>query len=243
MVLVEKEGYALLSCDPGRDYYNSVMAIYLEPHKRNGEIWLYDYVNDNLSNLKIKKLPSMTEGVFRPLGIEIHEPSSTVYIANIGPGGPKLEIFKLDRSTLTLTYKSTFAHADLVAPNSIHALNEHSLIVSQDHFWPSRQKKFLAALEVYLTLPLTRVLHIDLSTSTATTIARQPFGNGVAVINASSPNPILAIASSSRAAIYLYTLSLSSSIPTLTVQRRHEPHPPPHIPNSGTRRLELVADV
>lgn len=126
-------------------------------------------------------------------------------------------MFNLDIESLTARYIQTIEHPLLHAPNSIAIINGHELYVTNDHHVTKRQSTLISNFETYLGAPTGTVVHLSLKETevNAKVVARVPFANGIEILNAST----IAIASSSRAAVYLFdtlnptTLKYNSKIP------------------------------
>jgi arylesterase/paraoxonase len=114
-----------------------------------------------------------------------------------------IEVFSLTPSTATATYIKTFQHDLLNAPNSIHSLGDGKLYVTVDHYFHARFSGLLSKIETFAGPPIAGVVFIDINDATsARYVARLPFANGIAALNATS----LVVASSSKAGLYFYTI-------------------------------------
>lgn len=206
VLLDENLALALLSCDAGRDKWNTVMGTFL-PHEKlpNGRLYLYDYANTKLKeDKKLKQLTFVNfpnENDFHPLGIELDPETSTLYAVSHAQAGSCIEIFQLSIKDATLTHVQTFRHPLLHAPNSIRSLGNGQLYVTNDHMFRARVSPLLAKVETFSGLPGGTVVYTDVKQPDTTKIvARVPFANGIAELNSTT----FAVASSSKAGVYLY---------------------------------------
>ncbi|KAK6223432.1 hypothetical protein LQW54_000550 [Pestalotiopsis sp. IQ-011] len=220
-LLIESAGVAILPCDPGRERRNTIMGFFIPGPVSSAELYLYDYkdaATPDSESLKRLELVDYAPGDdFHSLGMAFDEASSTLFVANHRHDGPKIEMFKLDQSTLQAKHIRSIAHPLIHGPNAIAIKNSNELFMTNDHHFTMAQSRFLAQAETYLALPLGTVVHVDVSdpeTTKATVVARVPFANGVELINQTT----LAVASSSKARVYLYNIvdnSGSTSAPEL----------------------------
>ncbi|KAL7620203.1 hypothetical protein AAE478_009196 [Parahypoxylon ruwenzoriense] len=163
---------------------------------------------------------------FHTLGMAYDEKTSTLFVVNHRRNGPTIEMFTLDTDAFTAKHTRTIRHSLLHAPNSVALLDSHELLVTNDHYFLVKQWPLLAHMETYLSLPFGSVVHVDISSLLedpsnavkAHVIARVPFANGIEFLNETT----VAVATTSRASVYLYTItnnpstSRKSSPPTLT---------------------------
>jgi len=200
---------AYISCDPGRDRWNTVMGNLRDPVWQTGDIYLYDYARHNpkkpgkIAPLDLAGFPVAYSKVFHPLGIAVDAKNRLLYVVNHGPPDPSIEIFRLTNGGRNATYVKTFTSPALNAPNSVAPLNAEEIIVSNDHYFTFEANKALHNVENYLGLPLPTVVHINTRTGISHNLARVPFANGVAVINSTH----FAVASTSTQRIRIYTYS------------------------------------
>lgn len=219
VVLEEEVGVAFLSCDPGRDRWNTVMGIFQPPLSNhadsdgdndndndNGKIWIYNYTTPNLPDnsalrpLLLLNFPHKHD--LHPLGIEYHHQTSTLYVINHSRHHRSvLEIFKLDMAAATATHVHTFSHHLLHAPNAIHVLAPGKLLVTNDHHFRAAVFPVVSKVETFSGLPGGTVVYVDVQEPEQTKVlARVPFANGVRLVNAST----VAVASSSKAGVYFF---------------------------------------
>lgn len=149
------------------------------------------------------------------------EESSTLFAANHAAAGPRIEVFSLDLDRLVATHAGTIQHPLIHGPNSMALVSSRELYVSNDHYFLARQSTLLARTESFLGLALGTVVHVKLSgdkpadVQEARVVARAAFANGVEMLNSTA----VAVASTSRSAVYLYerrpdgSLTYRSSVP------------------------------
>jgi len=141
------------------------------------------------------------------LGITYDPGSKSLFVVNHAASGTRLETFRLNRERLEAKHIASISDPLLGTANSVVAVNSATLLVSNDHFFARRSHGWLATLETYLALPLASLVRVDLDITRAqgppkvTVLARLPFANGVAVLNGTT----VAVASTARAAVYIYT--------------------------------------
>ncbi|KAL1612074.1 hypothetical protein SLS60_000297 [Paraconiothyrium brasiliense] len=201
VLLDEGLGVAILSCDEGRDKWNTVMGAYhADDTLENGRLWLYDYVDtDAIQPLAFKNFPN--EDDFHPLGLELDKTTSTLYVVSHAQSGSCIEVFQLEVISKSLTYVRTIRHPLLHAPNSIETVGDGKLYVTNDHMFRSRVSPIMSKVETFSGLPGGTVVYIDLAEpEAARVVARVPFANGIARLNST----ILAVASTSKAGVYFY---------------------------------------
>ncbi|OAA48033.1 Six-bladed beta-propeller, TolB-like protein [Beauveria brongniartii RCEF 3172] len=224
-VLLKERQLAITACDPGRDNWNVVMGIKIPGELPQAELFAYNYATSGagagaLTPFKIIGFPGV--GDFRALGLEIDEPTSTLFVTSHAQAGPRIEVFHLDLDRFTATHAATLTHPLLNQPNSIQLLGGggggHELYVSNDHYFTARKTPVLAKIETLLGLPFASVVHVsldpvDYAVQSARVVARLPFANGVALVNETT----LAVASSSGGAVHLYRVGADRSL-TLTTK-------------------------
>ena len=214
ILLDENLALAVLSCDAGRDQWNTVMGTF-RPHENlaNGRLYLYDYAKTG--SKEEKKLRQLTfvnfpnENDFHPLGIELDPETSTLYAVSHAQAGSCIEIFQLSIKAATLTHVQTFRHPLIHAPNSIRSLGNSKLYVTNDHMFRARVSPLLAKVETFSGLPGGTVVYTDTQRPETTKIvARVPFANGIAELNSTT----FAVASSSKAGVYLYEVQADHNL-------------------------------
>ncbi|KAI0881276.1 uncharacterized protein GGS22DRAFT_73141 [Annulohypoxylon maeteangense] len=225
-LLIESKGLAILSCDPGRESYNTVMGIFLPGPVPSANIFAYDYTDasapDSKSLKRFEILGYEPGADFHTLGIAFDEATSTLFVANHRKDGPAVEMFTLDLAAFTAKHFRTIRHPLLHGPNSIALMNSRELLITNDHYFLTEEYPTLALLETYLGLPLGTVVHVDISALLAdptgevkaTVVAHVPFANGIKFLNEST----IAVASTTKLAVYFYDFKQAeaASVPTLS---------------------------
>lgn len=147
---------------------------------------------------------------FHPLGIEYEAATSILYVINHSRhSGSVIEIFKVSVQDNTATHIRTFQHPLLHAPNSIQALGDGKLFVTNDHWMRAAVSPLLSKIETFAGIPSGSIVYTDVNDPDSTKIlARVPFANGVTLLNATT----LAVASSSKAGIYFFTVNVDRSL-------------------------------
>lgn len=79
-------------------------------------------------------------------------------------------------------------------------INEHSLYITNDHYFRSRYNPWLSKIETWFAPPIGNVIRFDLDTNTAFHLDRIAFANGVALMNKNT----LAVASTTKLEVYIY---------------------------------------
>ena len=166
-----------------------------------GQLYLYDYTSTSTvpEPLQLLDFPA-SQTDFHPLGIEYHAESKTLYVINHAQAGTRLELFRLWPQDHAATHLKTIIHPQIHSPNSLAVIDEHSLYITNDHFFLSRFHPWLAQLETWLGPSSGNVIHFNIQTNAATVLDHIAFTNGVALIN----NRTLAVASSSNLKVYIY---------------------------------------
>ncbi|KAF2501860.1 putative paraoxonase [Lophium mytilinum] len=209
----EAMGLAILSCDAGRDSWNTVLGYFNIEAGVSGGLYLYDYSNTDLSDdealkrITFSNFPS-SETDFHPLGIEYYAPTSTLYVVNHARSGSAVEIFQLSISDAIATHVGTLKHPLLPTPNAIVAINEAEIFVSNDHHFRVRFNPVLAKMETYVGIPGGSVVHINLAKNITRTVARVPMANGIKFLNETT----LAVSSSSTESVRLYNVTESRDL-------------------------------
>lgn len=182
------------------NHLTSLQGIYRNP-EHQGQLYLYDYTFTSTipEPLQLLDFPA-GQADFHPLGIEYHSESKTLYVINHAQAGTRLELFRLWPEDRAATHLKTIIHPQIHSPNSLAVIDEHSLYITNDHFFLSRYHPWLAQIETWLGPPTGNVIHFDLKTDSATVLDRTAFTNGVALINKKT----LAVASSSNLKVYIY---------------------------------------
>ncbi|KAE8153814.1 hypothetical protein BDV25DRAFT_148836 [Aspergillus avenaceus] len=211
-LMVEEDGVAILSCDAGRDRWNTVMGTFPEDPSQvpSGELIIYHYTSQKESINRVTFLDYPAANNFHPLGVEYHRPSNTLFVCNHHPNGSRLDVFSMDlsKSEATATYRSTIADPVLKGPNSVVAISDHELYVSNDHYFLKRYNPWLSTIETYAGIPGGAVAYVNVKSGTVRPVAHVPFANGVVQLN----ETVLAVASTSTARVYLYQIQPDRSL-------------------------------
>lgn len=173
----------------------------------NGGLWIYDYSSglpdsEALKPLSLKKFFNANN--FHPLGIEYEVGTSTLYVVNHARNASVIEMFKVFAKAGTATHIGTLKHDLIHAPNSIHALGDGKLFVTNDHYFHARLSPLLSNIETWAGVPIASVVYVDVNKpETGKIVARLPFANGVTMLNSTT----LAVGASSKAGVYFYEVT------------------------------------
>ncbi|KAI5204903.1 hypothetical protein AUEXF2481DRAFT_39938 [Aureobasidium subglaciale EXF-2481] len=211
LVVDEKAGYVVLSCDESRDGWNTVMGIFTTPPTKNGALYLYDYSRPTPSLESIRLLSTPEDYSFHPLGLSLNLATNTLIAVNHATSGSRLDLFHFSRLGNSATFIRSISSPYLRAPNAAVQISDTSVLVTNDHFFTPRSNGFMNKLETYLGLPFGGITHVDLQTGAATQLSRLAYANGIAILNETT----LAVASSSLAKIFFYSIDKSTFPPTL----------------------------
>ncbi|CAK3797477.1 Hypothetical predicted protein [Lecanosticta acicola] len=240
LALNEQEGWVLLSCDPGRDEWNTVMGTFLNPTKALGTgLFLYRYAENapETNTPEMLRLLPFEDGHadFHPLGLDHHAASQTLFVANHAASGSKIEIYHFDPVQVSATLLTTLEGEDsqILTPNSIAAISGTEFLFTNDHYFRVRDHPLLAKVETYAGIPGGGVVHVRLSPDgdgrEVTPLARIAFANGVVLLNEST----VAVASSGSAAIFLYHMTTTTNETTAA---------PPKLTPTGRIALPFIPD-
>ncbi|KAL4910541.1 hypothetical protein BDW74DRAFT_164436 [Aspergillus multicolor] len=227
-ILVPEDGFAILSCDPGRDLWNTVMGTFYHDHAKipNGKLWLYDYANDlHLQDTEGEKdekdvvkqiifTDTPSDFTFHPLGLDFHRSSNTLFVANHALSGSRLETFTLDTNGKipVARWVKSISHPLMPGPNSLIALNENELYITNDHYILRRNTNLGALFETYTGIPGGTVVYLKLDEKKDVleirNVARGPFANGITLLNEST----VAVATTAAAEVRLYQRSEDDSL-------------------------------
>lgn len=194
----------LLPCITNIKHANQTQGVFITPEIQ-GEIWAYLYSQTAVdAGAMMRRLgrQGFPRRNFHPLGIDYHPSSDIVFSTNVGTDGPGIEIFKLAPTRDSLMWERTFQHPSIHSPNSIAAINDHELLVTNDHYFKAKTSKALARLETYLALPLGSVVYVNLETNKVKTLAHLAFANGIKLLNSTH----VAVASTTGAAVKIYRI-------------------------------------
>ncbi|KAH7402692.1 hypothetical protein BKA66DRAFT_449298 [Pyrenochaeta sp. MPI-SDFR-AT-0127] len=214
VLLEEGMGIAFLSCDPGRDRWNTVMGTFLpaigeQAGSDDGSIWIYDYSTPTLTDEEALKPLVLTNFAvptdLHPLGIEFDASTSTLYVINHSRGsGSVIDVFQADVPRAVAKHVLTFKHPLIQTPNSIHSLGDGKLLITNDHYMRAAISPLLSKVETFAGIPGGTVVYTDIRNPQDTKVlAHVPFANGLVMLNSTT----VAVASSSKAGVYLYTLN------------------------------------
>jgi hypothetical protein len=218
----------VLSCDPGRKAWNTVMGPLRDPEPR-GDLWVYSPSHGRKSEGTLQRLTLAGFPVghdFHPLGLEVYPShagnSSTLFVANHARTRTVIEQFTLTPTASGPTHATwvrTLTSSFFVSPNSIALTSQTSFYVSNDHLItrriPSPLSHVLPLTETLLGLPLSWLSHVSIEedpvdphappkihhTFVALGVA---FANGVAV---SPDGKQVALAGTSMSEVYFYARS------------------------------------
>ncbi|BFZ55053.1 hypothetical protein PYCC9005_002091 [Savitreella phatthalungensis] len=209
-----EQGVALLSCDPGRGEWNTVMGPLDKPDPR-GKLWLYDYAGSKKStelDLQASGFPSDRD--FHPLGLAKYasDDKLSLFVVNHNRFGPTIEVFegswtkKKASHAMQLTWKKTFGpDEEIISANAIAAVDHDHLYVTNDHASTRLHSGSVASVfETFTGVlnPRSFVSHIDLRTGNITRAAeRVPFANGIAYGRYSTN---IYVVSSTRGSVLVY---------------------------------------
>lgn len=218
----------LLSCDPGRKAWNTVMGPLRDP-KPHGGLWVHSLgENTQPHRITLKEYPQGHD--FHPLGLEIYPShggnASNLFVVNHARQRTFVEQFSMSPTRPTeATWIRTITSKYFVAPNALALTSPTSFYVTNDHLMTRRLPKpfggVLPLVETWLGLPFGWLAHVRIDEEPGTTTVVQhafaafgiPFANGVALSHNGSQ---VAIASSSAAKVYFYDRNLGSNALTYT---------------------------
>lgn len=216
----------LLSCDPGRKSWNTVMGPLRDPDPR-GALWVLDYEGkDTPEPRKVDFVGYPADKDFHPLGLDISVSLagniSNVFVVNHGRARTTVEQFTMDPSEpTTATYVRTISSKYFVAPNSVALTSPSSFFVTNDHVLTRRLPWYwgqtLPLVETLFALPLAFLAHVAIVNDNipGSAVVQHtfpqlgiPFANGVAV---SPDGSRVAVASSSLARVHVYKRTRSAT--------------------------------
>jgi hypothetical protein len=226
----------LLSCDPGRKSWNTVMGPLRDP-KPHGGLWVYslDKKAQQQQPMRITLKGYPQDHDFHPLGLEIYPSqggsASNLFVVNHARQRTYIEQFSMSPKRPTeAIWVRTITSKYFVAPNALAMTSPTSFYVTNDHLMTRRLPApfggVLPLVETLLGLPFGWLAHvsIDESADGAAVVVDHtfaafgiPFANGVALSHNGSE---VAVASSSAAEVYFYArnpannaLSHTSTVP------------------------------
>ena len=178
----------LLSCDPNRKAWNTVMGPLSDPSPR-GALWFYNIGGDAIGapaqprRITLEGYPETHD--FHPLGLDIYpshpgQPYSNLFVVNHARHNSTIEQFTLswhepDRAK----WVRTISGPELVAPNALALTSPTSFYLTHDHRFTRRLPgilgKTLPITESILALPLAWATHVNVTTETvdSTILAHQ----------------------------------------------------------------------
>ncbi|KAL4877415.1 hypothetical protein BJY04DRAFT_198324 [Aspergillus karnatakaensis] len=217
-IIIEEDSFAILSCDPGRDLWNTVMGTF-HPKREvipNGKLWIYRYdvsedSDEAIVPIEFADYPEPFS--FHPLGVEYHRDTSTLFVCNHHIEGSRVDIFTLDLSISdkpVATHARTIIHPLIPTPNSIIALSGTEFYVTNDHFILRKNWAPLALIETYGGIPGGTVAYVNLATEPikVKSVATGPFVNGITLVNETT----VAVAVTAAAQVRLYKRSEDNTL-------------------------------
>ncbi|KAI0015417.1 putative paraoxonase [Xylariomycetidae sp. FL0641] len=220
-VLLESQGLAILACDPGREMWNTVMGIFLPGPVPSAELYIYDYKDATLPDSEALQRVELVDfdhaADFHTLGIAYDEATSTLFATSHRHDWPAIEMFHLDLTTYTATHQRSIQSPLVHGPNAIALLNERELLVTNNNRFVARAHPLLNKLETFSGYPGGTVVHVDTTPALAVpgggpvnarVVAHVAFANGIDLF---ANRSTVAVASSSRATVYLFSVSRPSS--------------------------------
>lgn len=218
-IIIDEDALAILSCDPGRDLWNTVMGTF-HPDRAaipNGKLWIYRYGLPENSDSSLVPVELDLDGYegefsFHPLGVEYHRESGTLVVCNHHVDGSRIEVFTLTMNSKGAVAKHTrsIIHPLLRTPNSVVALNGNEFYITNDHYFRRKDYPALTLVETYAGIPGGSVAYLNLAAEPieVKTVARGPFANGVTLLNEST----VAVAFSAAAEVRLYIREEDNSL-------------------------------
>ena len=222
----------LLSCDPNRKAWNTVLGPLNDPSSR-GALWFYNIGDTIVAPAQPRRItldgyPETHD--FHPLGLDIYpshpdQPYSNLFVVNHARYSSTIEQFTLswhepDRAK----WVRTISGPELVAPNALALTSPTSFYLTHDHRFTRRLPgvlgKTLPITESVLALPLAWATHVNVTDTdltqpqshfpkmhTETVASYIPFANGVAI---SPDGTQVAIASTTLGEILFYARDIAT---------------------------------
>ncbi|KAK4047449.1 hypothetical protein OIO90_006195 [Microbotryomycetes sp. JL221] len=221
--------HVIVSCDPSRHEWNTVMGVLRKPEPK-GSLWIVNPTHTRpvvAHKLDLINWPQDID--FHPLGIRVLD--SRLFVINHRRDKSTIEVFqisKTDDTSTSLHYMTTISHPSLTgAPNALEPITQTSLWVTHDHKYNKRSTNvlvnFLNSIETIFARPWSKVdlvtfedppIDEDVNFSTnqqrqaidvkVKTVARSiAFANGIAY---SRQHNVLAVASSTRKIVHMYNV-------------------------------------
>ncbi len=174
----------LLSCDPSRKVWNTVMGPLSDPSS-HGALWYYNIGGDTSGapaqpqRITLEGYPETHD--FHPLGFDIYpsqpdQPYSNLFVVNHARYNSTIEQFTLSwHEPNRAQWVRTFSGPELVAPNALALTSQTSFYLTHDHRFtrrlPGLLGKVLPITESVLALPLAWVAHVNVTGTVDTTIS------------------------------------------------------------------------
>ncbi|ORY88413.1 hypothetical protein BCR35DRAFT_288971 [Leucosporidium creatinivorum] len=217
------ERRVLLSCDPFRKDWNTVMGPLKNATVGRGGLWVIEPSDDapEPKEVELQGFPESSE--FHPLGIEVvaspGEEGDRLFVINHQALASTIEIFLLTPSPPTARYLTTLRHPSFTAPNSLAILSPTSFYLTHDHHYTRRAQSFPGPLlNLIETLGRRALSRVDLvefalegekpSIEVETVASGIAFANGAAL---SHDKKTLAVASTSARSLLLFSRDPSTN--------------------------------
>ncbi|KAI6033327.1 hypothetical protein EDC04DRAFT_2897955 [Pisolithus marmoratus] len=201
----------LLSCDPGRRAWNTIMGPMDDPGP-SGHLWVYSTETGLSSLVTLANYPGGHD--FHPFGMDVYPSKagapSNLFVINHARENSTIEQFVLDPGQPTVaTYVRTLTSPYFVAPNALTLTSPTSFYLTNDHLMtrrlPGLLSSVLPTIESFCGFPLAWVAHVtvlpDGSIQHKVAALGITLANGVAL---SHDGLHLAVASSSLAKVHFY---------------------------------------
>ncbi|BGP51801.1 hypothetical protein JCM10450v2_007757 [Rhodotorula kratochvilovae] len=237
----------LLSCDPNRKRWNTVMGPLADPHAGQGALWVVDPLaaRDNAVEKVQLEWPALDRGEveFHPLGTEVFRGGDggddRLFVVNHRAALSTIEVFALKRPSSSAggfapraTHLFTLSHPSFTgAPNSIAPLSPTSFFLSHDHGHTRRTRslwgKLANLVETVDALPYGRVDYVefDAAPGAPPAVRTTTVAPGIAIANGLALAPdgkTLVVASTTRREVFFFDVACSAAgegAPALTLRR------------------------
>jgi hypothetical protein len=166
----------LLSCDPNRKVWNTVMGPLSDPSS-HGALWFYNIGGDAIGapaqprRITLEGYPETHD--FHPLGLDIHpshpdQPYSNLFVVNHARDNSSVEQFTLSwHEPNRAKWVRTISGPEFVAPNALALTSPTSFYLTHDHRFTRRLPGILGEAlpitESILALPLAWVSHVNVT--------------------------------------------------------------------------------
>ncbi|KAL1970819.1 hypothetical protein VTN77DRAFT_2653 [Rasamsonia byssochlamydoides] len=189
VVLDHERGFAIISSDPGRVFWNTIVGPLKDPNPK-GHLLLYDYASTgSVRPLELVGFPSTAD--FHPLGINFFrtpgDPRTRLFVVNHGRNGGTVEVMDVEYEPARAIYVTSISDGDhsIFSPNAVAPVSYTSFYVTNDHYLIKRRHPILAFTETALALPLGWVTFVDFAareTPVCTVAAGGiPYANGIII--------------------------------------------------------------